>query len=96
MRPLQLGFETEKEFGMAKAATARGSKYVLNIEGAEYDWHESTITLPQLRQVAGWESGQEVVEVDLDDNSERTLGEDEVIRLKPGRAFAKKIKFQRG
>lgn len=82
---------------MANAAAAtRGSKFVLNIEGTEHPWHESTITVPQLRQLAGWEPGQEVVEVDLEDNTERTLGEEEIVHLRPGHGFGKKIRFQRG
>lgn len=34
--------------------------------------------------------------MNLEDNTERTLAEDEVVTLKPGHGFAKKVKFQRG
>ena len=37
-----------------------------------------------------------MLEVNLDTNEERTLPEDEVVTLKPGHAFGKKIKFKRG
>lgn len=71
-------------------------KYEINIEGADHPWEKDTITVPQIRQLAGWDDTQPVVEVDLSDNSERTLSEDEVVELKPGHGFGKKIKFQRG
>ncbi len=72
------------------------SKYEINIEGVNHPWEKDTITVPQIRQLAGWDDTQPVVEVDLSDNSERTLSEDEVVELKPGHGFGKKIKFQRG
>jgi hypothetical protein len=71
-------------------------KYEINIEGVDHPWEKDTITVPQIRQLAGWDDTQPVVEVDLSDNSERTLSEDEVVELKPGHGFGKKIKFQRG
>jgi hypothetical protein len=71
-------------------------KYEINIEGVNHPWEKDTITVPQIRQLAGWDDTQPVVEVDLSDNSERTLSEDEVVELKPGHGFGKKIKFQRG
>jgi hypothetical protein len=74
----------------------QGPKYFVNIEGTEHPWAEATITLAQLRDLGGWDPGQQVVEVDLEDNSETTLQEDAPIALKPGHGFAKKVKFQRG
>lgn len=50
----------------------------------------------QLRNLAGWEPYQQVVEVDLQSMTETTLADDAVITLKPGQGFAKKIRFQRG
>jgi hypothetical protein len=80
----------------AQPAPEAGPKYFVNTEGAEHPWHESTITVPQIRELANWDSSQPVVEVNLEDNSETTLGEDAVVTLKPGHGFAKKIRFQRG
>ncbi|MDQ2631122.1 MAG: multiubiquitin domain-containing protein [Actinomycetota bacterium] len=74
----------------------KGPKYEINIEGIEHEWGEDTVTVAQIREIAGWEENQQVVEVNLADNSERTLAEDEVVTLKPGHGFGKKIKFQRG
>ena len=80
----------------AAAESAKGPKFFVNIEGTEEAWTEAEITVPQIRTLAGWEATQEVVEVDLQDNSERTLGNDEVVELKAGQGFAKKVRFQRG
>ena len=80
----------------AQTAHEQGPKYFVNTEGAEHPWHENTITVPQIRALADWDSTQPIVEVDLEDNSETTLAEDAVVTLKPGQGFAKKIRFQRG
>lgn len=76
--------------------TAKGPKYEVNIEGNPYSWDSETITVPELRGLAGIPSDQPMMEIDLKTNAERTLAEDEVITLKPGSGFAKKVKYQRG
>jgi hypothetical protein len=80
----------------AQPAQEHGPKYYVNLEGQEKPWDESTITLPEIRELAGWDSSQPIVEVNLEDNTERTLAETDKVTLKPGHGFAKKIKFQRG
>lgn len=80
----------------AQLAHEQGPRYFVNIEGAEEPWHEKTISVPEIRELAGWDATQQVVEVNLEDNTERTLGENETMTLKPGHGFAKKIRFQRG
>jgi hypothetical protein len=74
----------------------REKTYEVNIEGTIHLWHEPTITPAQIRQLAGFEGDQPIIEVDLRDNSERTLSEGEAVELSPGKAFAKKVRFQRG
>ena len=74
----------------------QGPKYFVNLEGIVKPWGEPQITVPQIRELAGWDATQPIVEVNLEQNTERTLGEDEVVTLKPGHGFEKKIKFQRG
>jgi hypothetical protein len=81
---------------MTAAAHAPGPKYVINIENADYPWHSASITSTDIRQLAGWEPTQEVVEVNLEEMTEVTLDDHSVIELKPGQGFAKKIRFQRG
>jgi len=71
-------------------------KYEVNIEGVVHEWDEPTITVPELRKLAGWESPQQVIEVDAKDNTERTLTHSETVELKPGKGFGKKVSFKRG
>lgn len=70
--------------------------YEVNIEGQIYEWQQETITVPELRQLAGYSADQQMIEVDLKDNTERVLEESETIELKPGKGFAKKVAFKRG
>ncbi len=72
------------------------AKYDVDIEGTIYPWEEDTITVPQLRELAGYAAGQEMIEVDLKDNTEIVLAEDAIVKLKPGKGFAKKVAFKRG
>jgi Multiubiquitin len=81
---------------MARAAEARIAKYEVNIEGVVRPWDEPTITVPEIRELGGLPGGQPVLEVNLRDNTERTLAEDEIVELKPGHGFAKKVGFKRG
>ena len=74
----------------------QGPKYFIDLEGVEYPWDRAVITVPEIRTLAGWDSSQPIVEVNLKDNTERQLEEDEIVDLKPGHGFAKKVKFQRG
>lgn len=73
-----------------------GPKYTINIENTEYSWEKDTIRVPEIRELAGIPADQQIQEIDLETQEERTLAEDEVVELKPGKGFSKKIKFQRG
>jgi hypothetical protein len=81
---------------MVLAEKSKGPRYVVNLEGREFAWLKDTITVPEIRELAGWDASQPVVEIDLQDNTEKTLAEDAVVTLRPGQGFAKKVKFQRG
>lgn len=71
-------------------------KYELDIEGQIHEWDRETITVAELRQLAGYAPDQQMIEVDLRDNTEVTLAEGEPIELRPGKGFAKKVVFKRG
>jgi len=78
---------------------ARGrkpAKYAIDIEGTVYDWDRPTITVPEIRELGGLPAGVAVLEINLKTNEERTLTEDEVVELKPGLGFSKKVEFRRG
>jgi hypothetical protein len=76
--------------------TKAGPKFQVNIEGQVYDWDKDTITVPEIRELGGLPEDLPVIEVDFKTNTERTLAEDEVVELKPGKGFGKKVGFKRG
>lgn len=73
----------------------RGPKYIINIEGHDYPWDKGTITTEEIATLGGWDIAQGVIEIDVD-NNERTLKPGEVIEIKPGHGFAKKVRWKRG
>jgi Multiubiquitin len=79
-----------------EAVAAHGPKYFVNIEGEEYPWDRPTITVLEIRLIGRLPEDQPVIEINLEDNTERTLGECEVVEIKPGHAFAKKVRYKRG
>ncbi len=70
--------------------------FEINIEGRVYEWHEHTITPAQIRDLGGLPADQAVIEINFQDNTERTLAEGEAVGVKPGHGFGKKIGFKRG
>ena len=70
--------------------------YAVDIEGTVHEWDQPTITVPQLRLLGGLPDGVPVQEINLKTNEERTLPEDQVVKLQPGLGFSKKIEFRRG
>ena len=73
-----------------------GPKYEINIEGTDYPWGTGTITVPQIRDLGDIPSDQQIQEINLETQEERTLGADEIVTLEPGRGYSKRVKFQRG
>ena len=73
----------------------QGPKYCVNTEGTENDWSEPTITTEQIAELGGWDPAQGVVQIN-EDNTERTLEPGEVVELRPGRGFCRKIRWKRG
>lgn len=69
--------------------------FCVEIEGKEYPWTGDTITVDQIRQLGSLPSDQPVIEVDAD-NCERTLRNDEIVHLKPGHRYGKKVRYKRG
>lgn len=70
-------------------------KFFVCIEGQEFDWSDDTITTEEIAELGGWDVKQGVIEVDKD-NDERTLATEEVIEIKPGHGFGKKVCWKRG
>ncbi|HZM82662.1 MAG TPA: multiubiquitin domain-containing protein [Candidatus Limnocylindrales bacterium] len=82
---------------LAASTPAQKTKiYEVNIEGNLHEWGQPTISVPQIRELGGLPADQPVIEIDFQHNTERTLGETEVVELKPGQGFGKKVGFKRG
>ena len=73
-----------------------GPKFTLDIEGNLVPWDENGITTEQIALLGGWEVSQGVLLIDFRDNSERTLQPGEVVELRPGLGFSKRVRFKRG
>jgi hypothetical protein len=72
-----------------------GKKFFIEIEGAEYPWDSSSITVSQIRELGKIPSDQSIVE-ERPDGTERTLQPDETIELKPGHRFGRAPRYKRG
>jgi hypothetical protein len=74
---------------------AQGPKYQVDIEGVLHLWSKDTISTEEIARLGGWDPSAGVIEIDKE-NSERTLQPGEVVALKPGHGFAKKVRWKRG
>jgi hypothetical protein len=79
---------------MATQAT-EGPKYLLDIEGVLKPWHKDTITTEEIIALGGWEPSLGAIVIDKD-NVEHQLQPGQVVDLKPGMGFSKKVHFKRG
>lgn len=73
--------------------------YQVLVEGQAYDWHKSTISVPEIRELGGLPADRPVIRVDLQDHAMRVLAEDDVhepVPLQPGKGVSKRVNFQRG
>lgn len=79
----------------SEAHPTAGPKYYINIEGLEYPWDRDSITVPEIRSLGGIPSNQAIVQ-ESPDGSERTLGENETVELKPGHRHGRAPRYKRG
>lgn len=80
---------------MTATTQKAGPKYLVEIEGTEYPWEKDTITTEEIITLGHLPPDQGVILVD-ENNVERTLAPGEVVELKPGHRFGKKVRFKRG
>ncbi len=73
----------------------QGPKFFVDTEGTIHPWPQSTITTEEIAKLGGWDASQGVIEIDSD-NNEHTLQPGQVVELKPGQGFSKKVRFKRG
>lgn len=79
-----------------KVKEGQGPKFYIDIEGTEHPWDKDTITTKQIIELGGWDPANGAIIIDHKTNEERTLQPEEVVEIKPGMGFAKKVKFKRG
>ncbi len=72
-----------------------GKKFFIDIEGHEYTWDTPTITVAQIRALGNIPPDQPIIQ-EAPDGTERTLGENEVVELKPGHRHGRAPKYKRG
>lgn len=72
-----------------------GPFYTFEVDGKEYRHDEPSITGSEIMDLADISRSDGLVQL-LDDGTQRTVAEDEVIELKPGRRFKKRPRFKRG
>ena len=72
-----------------------GEKFCVNTEGAFHEWPVGTITTEQIAELGCWEVSGGVIQID-ENNNERTLRPGDVVKLEPGHAFCKKVRWKRG
>lgn len=75
--------------------TKQKTKFILDIEGEMTPWDNDMITTEEVIELGGWAPSNGAILIDKD-NNERTLQPGEVIELKPGMGFSKKVHFKRG
>jgi len=69
--------------------------YCVNTEGTEHRWERPSISMEQIARLGGWDPAQGVIEVHAD-NTERTLTPGEIVHLRPGHAFCRRVRWKRG
>lgn len=69
-------------------------EFSITIEGREYEWSRGTITVPELRQLAGFPEGS-TIEEELPDGRTRVLAEDEAVVLPEGSNASGRPKYKR-
>ena len=74
---------------------ARPKRYFVKVEGEVHRWCSSTITTEQIIELGGWDPAAGAIMID-EDGKEATLEPGQVIELRPGRQFGKRICFKRG
>ena len=79
-----------------KEEHGQGPKFFVNVEGVEIPWDKDTITTEEIISLGDWDPTLGAIEINLKDNTERTLKPGEAITIKPGHGFSKKVKYKRG
>lgn len=80
---------------MSQQGKGKGPKYHFWVDEVEYVVLEESISIGQIKQLAGVPEDIPLILLHQD-GSEETLPDSYIIDLKPGRRFAKAPRFKRG
>ena len=92
---MELNREHDRDMGCGCDEREPQRRFCVNTEGTEHPWDRPRITTEEIARLGGWDPAQGVIEV-LADNTERTLAPGEVVHLRPGRAFCRRVRWKRG
>ena len=71
-------------------------KHLIDFEGAELQWDNETITVLELRDLAGVEHDVILIEIDRENNERHLHRHDETLHLKHGHRYGKHHPYKRG
>lgn len=94
VRKINSEFEGGDQMSIAQSEQV-GQKFLVNIEGVEYQWDRDTISTTEIRALGKLPPDQSVIE-ESPEGTERTLGEDEIVTIKPGHRHGRAAKYRRG
>ncbi len=80
------------------AEDAGAGRYEVMVEGQAHAWGKDTISVADIRELGNLPANAAVIEENLRDGTERTLGEDETLRpgkLEEGKKPTKRVNFRR-
>lgn len=92
---MELNREHDRDGGCGCDEHEQRRRFCVNTEGTEHSWDRPRITTEEIARLGGWDPAQGVIEV-LADNTERTLAPGEVVHLRPGHAFCRRVRWKRG
>lgn len=79
----------------ARGTAEERPEYSVDIEGVIHPWPRSTISTEEIAELGGWAPSLGVIEIDTE-NVEHVLKPGQIVELKEGHGFAKRIRFKRG
>jgi len=73
------------------------ARYEVLIDGRIHEWTKETISVPEIRELGGFQAESKVAAVDLATRDERTLDEDDLHHVPPleqGKPLVKRMDFK--
>ncbi len=91
---METGIKTKKQGGK-NSDKSQGKVYLILVEGEEYTFDHSPVAGREIMDAAGIPYSVGLLLL-LEDGTQKQIGIDEMIELKPGRSIVRAPKFKRG